>query len=284
MTGGIPETFALEQASTQKAIQSGALWSKLLQYQEACYLMGAGTPSGSDRDISPLGLAMGHAYAILKVQEECGHKLLRMRNPWGFGEWTGDWSDKWPGWTEQLRAKFRLLDQDDGSFFISFEDFCLNFANIYVCKLISPSWHKQVVQNEWRGPTAGGAPGPANAFSTNPQYLLDVRTPAQLCVRLSQADRRAGGEQLLQIGFHILRKDGKRAKTVTKSSLVVNTPTYLRGREIVVEAKLEPGRYTVVPTAWARGDETEYKLYVYTDVPEAEAQLSLLDPATTPIA
>jgi len=26
-----------------------------------------------------------------------------MRNPWGTGEWTGDWSDKSKKWTPQLK-------------------------------------------------------------------------------------------------------------------------------------------------------------------------------------
>ena len=31
-------------------------------------------------------------------------KLVKLRNPWGKGEWRGSWSDDWPGWTEHARA------------------------------------------------------------------------------------------------------------------------------------------------------------------------------------
>jgi hypothetical protein len=30
-------------------------------------------------------------------------KLVKMRNPWGEGEWKGDWSDKSDLWTDELR-------------------------------------------------------------------------------------------------------------------------------------------------------------------------------------
>jgi hypothetical protein len=39
-------------------------------------MMGAGSPSGSDTDISNLGIVQGHAYSILDVAEIDGTKLL----------------------------------------------------------------------------------------------------------------------------------------------------------------------------------------------------------------
>jgi hypothetical protein len=49
------------------------------------------------------GVKKGHGYTILKtltIQHE-GKKLhiLKIRNPHGSGEWTGDWSDKSSKWT-----------------------------------------------------------------------------------------------------------------------------------------------------------------------------------------
>jgi len=40
------------------------------------YLMGAGSPSGSDSDISPMGIVQGHAYSILDVATIDGHNLV----------------------------------------------------------------------------------------------------------------------------------------------------------------------------------------------------------------
>ena len=49
------------------------------------HMLGAGSPSGSDTDISPYGIAQGHAYGILSVAELSDrgkHQLLKIRNPW----------------------------------------------------------------------------------------------------------------------------------------------------------------------------------------------------------
>ena len=66
--------------------------------------MGAGSPSGSDKDVSNLGIVQGHAYSILDVLEVEGTKLVQLRNPWGEAtEWLGAWGDKSKEWTERRR-------------------------------------------------------------------------------------------------------------------------------------------------------------------------------------
>jgi len=54
-----------------------------------------------------MGLVTGHAYAVISVMEVENDgetlNLLRIRNPWGKGEWTGDWSDKSELWTDDLK-------------------------------------------------------------------------------------------------------------------------------------------------------------------------------------
>jgi len=36
------------------------------------------------------------------VREIDDNRLIKMRNPWGKGEWTGHWSDKCEKWTEEM--------------------------------------------------------------------------------------------------------------------------------------------------------------------------------------
>ena len=51
-----------------------------------------------------------------------------MRNPWGHkGEWTGAWSDKWSGWTPQLKNELGATDEDDGIFFIPVRDYLTHY-------------------------------------------------------------------------------------------------------------------------------------------------------------
>ncbi len=55
-----------------------------------------------------VGLVDAHAYSLIATHEEEYEKgkkarLIQIRNPWGFKEWTGDWSDKSDKWTPELR-------------------------------------------------------------------------------------------------------------------------------------------------------------------------------------
>ena len=40
-------------------------------------------------------------------------KLVKLRNPWGKGEWKGDWSDESYKWTQQLKKELNFVNQDD---------------------------------------------------------------------------------------------------------------------------------------------------------------------------
>ena len=92
-----------------------------------------------------IGLVDAHAYSLISVfqLEHLGQqlRLLKIRNPWGFKEWTGDWSDKSTLWTEDLRVKLSWVNADDGVFFISFEDYVKFFYITTICKDI---WENDV--------------------------------------------------------------------------------------------------------------------------------------------
>ena len=54
-----------------------------------------GASSWGDKSKAPLsGLIPGHAYTLISAHEVNGVRLLKLRNPWGDHEWTGDWSDQ----------------------------------------------------------------------------------------------------------------------------------------------------------------------------------------------
>jgi len=60
------------------------------------------------------------------VQIIYGQKLLEFRNPWGAGEWTGDWGDKSDKWYYNPLIKEALGftgANDDGCFYMAYEDF-----------------------------------------------------------------------------------------------------------------------------------------------------------------
>ncbi|KAL7716221.1 Calpain family cysteine protease [Entamoeba marina] len=72
------------------------------------------------------GLIPGHSYSLVKVKEIEGNQLVQMRNPWGKGEWKGEWCDTDSKWTDELRNKYYASNgdnYDDGLFFIPINDF-----------------------------------------------------------------------------------------------------------------------------------------------------------------
>lgn len=65
-----------------------------------------------------------HAYSVLDVREAGGHRLLRLRNPWGHYSWKGAWSDGSVNWTPELRAQLLAGKEGDGGgvFWIGYDD------------------------------------------------------------------------------------------------------------------------------------------------------------------
>jgi len=137
LTGAPCEQVRLQAPpGSPEALDEGMLWAKLLSFREAGFL--AGASCGTDNQASvALGLQTSHAYSVLDVRSvPGGHRLLRLRNPWGRGEWTGAWSTRAAQWTPELR---RLLRPEDGAgggtFWIAWEDFLSHFRAVDVCKV-----------------------------------------------------------------------------------------------------------------------------------------------------
>jgi hypothetical protein len=83
------------------------------------------------------GVISGHAYSLIAIHEfeheGSEVRLLKMRNPWGSSEWTGAWSDNSSLWTDELREQLDSSAEEDGVFFIPFEDYIRHFATTSIC-------------------------------------------------------------------------------------------------------------------------------------------------------
>lgn len=124
--------------TTPKSADSN--WKAILEAERSNYIMCASSKNmkaGSDARDANTGLSFSHAYSLLSGVEVNSNgrtvRLVKLRNPWGRGEWRGDWSDNSPLWTPQLKAQVQLKSEDDGIFFMSWDDFQKYFNDFDVC-------------------------------------------------------------------------------------------------------------------------------------------------------
>lgn len=116
-------------------------WQDLLEAKQRNYITCASSSAidkvSCEVEDKKTGLYGGHAYSLLAAFEinNKGSKvrLVRMRNPWGRGEWKGDWSDKSDLWTPELKAQFGVTDKDDGIFHMTFSDAGKYFHDFAIC-------------------------------------------------------------------------------------------------------------------------------------------------------
>ena len=92
------------------------------------------------------GVVSGHAYSLISVKEfqhdDKTIRLLVLRNPWGQGEWTGDWSDHSPLWTPELREQVGCFAKDDGTFHIPYGDYLRQYCWTSVSMDVNYEFHR----------------------------------------------------------------------------------------------------------------------------------------------
>ena len=106
------------------------LWDYIDEKLAANWMVTAATfqGTGSDKDQNSLGVPYSHALTILgSVKLSDGTKLLKLRNPWAKETYFGPWSDKSDEWTAKYKEEAGYVDEDDGIWFISAEDYYDSF-------------------------------------------------------------------------------------------------------------------------------------------------------------
>ena len=110
------------------------LWNKMLQYDGSNHIMMAATYGFSDTTINTEGLVNNHAYTVLGVKMlSNGTRLVKLRNPWGYEVYFGDWSDISPLWTSALRKEADAVEANDGIIHMTVEYY---HANVKVTEFI----------------------------------------------------------------------------------------------------------------------------------------------------
>ncbi|KAK3279928.1 hypothetical protein CYMTET_12209 [Cymbomonas tetramitiformis] len=143
----------------------GLLWARLLHFRAQGYPMGCAT--AADPSLREVGLCGSHAYSILECREvrrRAGGppvRLVRIRNPHGEGEWSGEWSDASAAWSDELLAGMagaggeglERTGVDDGTFWMDLTHFVMGFSLVDVC-LAPRGWHARSFPNAF--PPRGG--------------------------------------------------------------------------------------------------------------------------------
>jgi len=245
LSGGVSQKILLTEDASKAAAKDGSLWRRLARYLKFNYLLGcsnsvAGAKAENDSDTKD-GILVNHAYSILYCKEVGKLQLLKLRNPWGFAEWDGDWSDKSEKWEEnpavlsalQSDPKAKFTREPDGTFWIDFKNFLSHYTKIYICRVFGPDFKQYLIRGEWRGKTAAGshktmldrdgAGDEASASSrkkgwvrrsngdpawfNNPQYMVKCKKSTDLFISLMQKDRRyTGSTHNHSIRFVVIEK------------------------------------------------------------------------------
>lgn len=247
---------------------------------------------------APPGLFQAHAHSItnVKVIPQNDTQLVRIRNPWGdSSEWTGPWSDKseeWNSISEEEKKKLGLIFDDDGEFWMSFNDFVTNFQRIEFV-FLSPDdaadrpekdkWAWTESNGKWvKKVTAGGAFSRSpDTYHLNPQYRITIEDQKDdekciLIVSLMQKDIRTNrhlGAKNAFIGFKIYRvSDADKEplmsdffKDINSCCKIVgsSSPGFTNVRDQTNKFELNPGKYVIIPSIFDPDISGSYLIRVY---------------------
>ncbi|XP_012691698.1 calpain-5a [Clupea harengus] len=317
-TGGVSEPMDLDegQFSTDEAA-CNELFERVLKVHNRGGLISCSIRATTSADMEArlsCGLVKGHAYGVTDVRKvRLGHGLLayfkseklsmiRMRNPWGEREWNGPWSDsseEWQKVSKSEREKLGVTVEDDGEFWMNFEDFCKYFTDLILCRLINTSylsihktWEEAVVHGSWsphadlRRSRSGGCINHKATYLQNPQYVFDVtKIEDEVLICLQQRDRRArpseGKGENLAIGFDIHRVELNRKYRMHITQQKVGSSVYINSRCVFLRQDLKEGRYVIIPTTFDPGMQGNFLLRLFTDVPADCRELTLDEPPQT---
>ncbi|KAM4642609.1 LOW QUALITY PROTEIN: calpain-1 catalytic subunit-like [Discoglossus pictus] len=287
-TGGIAECVSLCGHSPEETwdLVSKSEGGKALM---ACYIQ-ASTPSDVGT-VNADGLVLGHAYSVIGARKVRSHSsevsILRLRNPWGFTEYKGAWSDRSLEWASVSGNECKLnLQKEDGEFWMLCQDFCCIFSNLVLCRLTldSPCWNVTHLSGRWQSGVNAGGGRRLKSFFMNPQFRLSVSADCSSGAgpiseeEEEESEQEAGSQQVLvqllqmhklHIACHLYRVPEQLVSHprldrgfFTSSRPVGDSGDPQNTRGVTVRVTLPPGEYIIVPSTYNPNEEGEFYIRV----------------------
>jgi len=176
------------------------LWKIIEHADKASYIMTTAVSSSSEmqeesapevnaQEVATAGLVDEHAYSLIAAVDVHisfmnNEKFVMIRNPWGFKEWSGKWSDNSKMWKEYPDAEKNIrkelanrgssiefnLKANDGCFWMSFKDYLKFFYLTSICH-VEQGWH-----SNWISDILDGSLGHKSAAhrQENPEHQIGV--------------------------------------------------------------------------------------------------------------
>lgn len=209
MTGYSPRLIVMKEGylGYSESYSPDEIWTMLTRYFQWQCLLGCSIQSNPkeknkvEADAGN-GLHMGHAYSFLAIGEiDLGQgkkqRLVKLRNPWGRGEWEGrfgDRSDEREKYNsaidkvfnnESVRKEERVdVNFNDGTFFMPYEDWLQYYTSIFIAIQFPKTWCGKRSGGKWSADQGGNRD--MGTWITNPKFKFrlepDERSPAK-CYR-----------------------------------------------------------------------------------------------------
>ncbi|KEY68244.1 hypothetical protein S7711_04775 [Stachybotrys chartarum IBT 7711] len=228
LTGGVTS-----EVWTTDILDKDHFWQELLKVNQE-FLFGCSTGVWGVNWGERKGIMELHAYSIQRAVEIDGKRLLRLKNPWGKGEWKGAWSDGSKEWTPEWMEKLGHRFGDDGDFWIAYEDLMRKYQAFERTRLFDKDWR---VSQTW---TTLTIPWTLDYHDT--YFTVSIAKPGPVVIVLAQLDDRyfrgLEGQYYFELAFR-LHKAGH------EDYLVRSQAPYRMRRSVNVELELEAGEYDV---------------------------------------